>query len=148
MCSHIPLGERENSDSRGDASKVVIQKRRHRKYRKRSIPRTEKFGDLTTAEHKPQKNVNLGTITDTLSWYKVLATQWNPCKTKTSQKTENNSRKFTETVAEAKCYSYVQFIRIWQALWRIIMESSKVHASSLRDKQNCRMSCTSSKEET
>ena len=41
----------------------------------------------------------------------VLATQWNPCHTKTSQETEKNLRKLTETVAEAKSYSYGQFIR-------------------------------------
>ena len=39
----------------------------------------------------------------------VFAIQWNPCQTKTSQETEKNLRKFTETIAEAKSYSYVQF---------------------------------------
>ena len=37
-----------------------------------------------------------------------------------------------EAVAEAKSYSYVQFIRIWQVLWRIIMESSNNYTSSIR----------------
>ena len=68
--------ERENSDSKGDASKLETQKRKHKyscfhKNQKRSILRTGKYGDLTTAEHKIlTKEVNLGTITDTLSWYK------------------------------------------------------------------------------
>ena len=48
-------------------------------------------------------------------------------------------------VAEAKSYSYVQFIRIWQVLWRIIMESSNNYTSSIRNKRNCWTSCTSSK---
>ena len=42
----------------------------------------------------------------------VLATQWNSCQTKTSQETENNLRKITETVAEAKSYSYVHFLEL------------------------------------
>ena len=50
--------ERANSDSEGDATKVEAQKRKHsvhayfRKNQKRSILRSEKYGDLTTAEHK------------------------------------------------------------------------------------------------
>ena len=50
--------EREKSDSEGDASEVERQKRKHsvhaffRKNQMRSILRTEKYGDLTTAEHK------------------------------------------------------------------------------------------------
>ena len=38
-----------------------------------------------------------------------------------------------------------RFITIWQALWRIILESSNSYTSSIRDKRNCRTSCTSSK---
>ena len=50
--------ERVNSDSEGDASKVETQKRKHSvhayfsKNQKRSILRSEKYGDLTTTEHK------------------------------------------------------------------------------------------------
>ena len=75
----------------------------------------------------------------------VLATQWNPWKTKTSQETENNLRKFPEAVTEAESYSYVQIIRIWQVLWRIILQSSNNYTSSIREKRNCRTSCTSNK---
>ena len=59
QCSYIPL--KENSDSEGDASKVETQKGKHsvhayfRKNQKRSIVRAEKYGDLTTAEHDPQR---------------------------------------------------------------------------------------------
>ena len=35
------------------------------------------------------------------------------------------------------------FIRIWQVLWRIIMELSNNYTSSIRNKRNCRTSCTS-----
>ena len=43
------------------------------------------------------KEVNPGTITGTLSWYKISPlNEFNPCKTKTSQETEKSSRKFLE----------------------------------------------------
>ena len=36
-------------------------------------PREEKFGDLTTADHKSSmREVNLEAITGTQSWYKIL----------------------------------------------------------------------------
>ena len=92
---------RENSDSEGDASKVETQKRKHslnayfRKNQKRSILKSEKYGDLTTAEHKilsegceSRNNHRHAAVVH------VLATQWNPCQTKTSQETKRNLRKF------------------------------------------------------
>ena len=105
--------ERANSDSEGEASKVETQKRKHRvhaffrKNQKRSFLRSEKYGDLTTAEHKILsegceylKNHRHAAVGQ------VLATHWNPCQTKTSQEMVKDLRKFTETVAEAKSYSY------------------------------------------
>ena len=119
---------RENSDSEGDASKVETQKRKHsvhayfHKNQERSILQAEKYDDLITAEHKvfnegreSRNNHRCAAVVQ------VLATQWNPCQAKTSQETEKNLRKFTE----AKSYPYVQFILIWQVLWRIIMESHR-----------------------
>ena len=82
---------REKSDSEGDASKAETQKRKHcvhayfRKNQKRSILRTEKYGDLTTAEHKV---LNEGRESRNNHRFaaevQVLATHWNPCQTKTS----------------------------------------------------------------
>ena len=64
---------------------------------------------MTTSEHKI---LNEGRESRSNHRYavvvQVLATQWNPCQTKTSQETEKNILKFTETVAEAKSYSYVK----------------------------------------
>ena len=114
--------ERENSDSEGDASKVVSQKRKHSIYthfpkdrncdiclrtkitrdpcRRRnegSILRAEKFGDLITAEHKV---LNEGCESRDNHWYIVvvqdLATRWihsYPCKTKSSHETERSLSK-------------------------------------------------------
>ena len=83
--------ERANSDLEGEASKVETQKRKHsvhayfRKNQKRSIPRSEKYGDLTTAEHKI---LSEGCESRSNHRYAVVvqvpATQWNPCQTKTS----------------------------------------------------------------
>ena len=78
-CARTHSSGRETSDSEGDASKVEITKRKHsvhayfRRNQKRSILRAEKYGDLdNNRAQNPQrrKDVNLGTITDTLPWYK------------------------------------------------------------------------------
>ena len=44
-----------------------------RRHTGEAVPRAEKFGDLTTADHKfSMRKVNHGTIIDTLSWNKIL----------------------------------------------------------------------------
>ena len=65
-----------------------------------AAPRTEKFGDLITADHKV---LNEGCESRNNHRYSVvvqdLATQWiqsYPCKTKTSQETERSLQKFLE----------------------------------------------------
>ena len=103
--------ERANSDSEGEASKVETQKRKHSvraylsKNQKRSILRSEKYGDLKTAEHKI---LNEGRESRNNHQYDgvvpILVTQWNPCQTKTSQETEKNLRKFTEPASIVKNY--------------------------------------------
>ena len=55
------------------------------------------------------------------------------------------STKVSRAVTEAKSYWNGHFIGLWQILWRIIMESSNVHALSLRNKRNCRKSFSTSK---
>ena len=134
----------------------MLQKWRHKKRKhsvhayfcknqKRSFLRTEKYGDLTTAEHK---SLSEGCASRNNHRYAVvvhfLAIQWNPCQTKTSLETEEFT-KVLKAVAEAKSYSHVKFIRICQVLRRIIMESSNKYTSSIRNKWNCNRSCTSSK---
>ena len=49
----------------------------------------------------------------------VLATQWNPCKTKTSQETENNSRKFQKPSQKPKVirtYNLLEFGKYYEEL--------------------------------
>ena len=63
MCSHIPLKE-WTQIRKVRLQKVETQKWKHsvhshfRKYRKRSIPRTEEFGDLITVERKSESRNN------------------------------------------------------------------------------------------
>ena len=105
MCSHIPLKERTQI-------RKVMDTKTEEQYLYSLLPKpkeicsaSRKFGDLITAEHKvfnggsESRNNHLFAVV-----VQVLVTKW----------TENNLRKFTETVAEAKSYSYVQFIRIWR----------------------------------
>ena len=100
QCSHIPLKERTQ------IRKVRPQKWRHKKRKhsihtrfrkknnKRSVLRAERYGDLTTVEHKilsegaESRNKHRFAVV-----VQVLATQWNPCQTETSQETEKNLRK-------------------------------------------------------
>ena len=49
----------------------------------------------------------------------VLASQWNPCKTKTSQETENNLRKFQKPSQKPKVihtYNLLEFGKYWEEL--------------------------------
>ena len=100
---------------------METQKRKHsvhayfRKNQKRSIVRTEKYGDLTTAEHKV---LNEGRESRNNHRYavveQVLATQWKSNQNFTGDGEE--STKVSRAVAEAQRYSCRQFIRIWQEL--------------------------------
>ena len=73
-----------------------------------ALLRAEKFGDLITADHKV---LNEGCASRDNHRYAVvvqdLATQWiqsYPCTTKTSQETENSSRKFFEPSQNQKSF--------------------------------------------
>ena len=152
QCSHIPLKERTQ------IRKVRPQKWRHKK-RKHSIHthfRKKKQKEICSASRKV--------------WWLDNSRAQNPqrrsgiseqapirCRGTSSRRSMESvsNRNFTgdgeeftkepTAVAEAKRYSYRQSIRMWQALWRIIMESSNNYTLSIRHKRNCRTSCTSSK---
>ena len=68
-----------------------------------ALQRAEKYGDLITANHEV---LNEGCESGDNHRYavvvQVLATQWNPCQTKTSQETEKNPRKFPEPSQKPK----------------------------------------------
>ena len=94
---------------RSDVSKVETQKRMYSAHaffhenQKRSILRPEEYGDFTTAEHKI---LNEGRESRNNHRYavvvQVLAIQWNPCQTKTSQETDKNLRKFLQPSQKPK----------------------------------------------
>ena len=146
--AHVPAHSsgRENSDSEGDASKVETQKRKHsvhayfRKKTKRD-PFCEHKSMVTwwqQSTKSPTKDVNLGTITDTLSWYK-----FSPLKT--SQETEMNLRKFLEPSQKRKVIHTFNLLEFGKDCEEIFMESSNNYNASIRDKRNCRTSCASNK---
>ena len=72
------------------------------------------------------KDVNLGTIIDTQSLYKFQPLNgYN--RTHSNQKLLRKRKELTEVLGadvETKSHLHWQFLRIWQRLWRIIMESS------------------------
>ena len=76
-----------------------------------AVPRAEKFGDLITADHKvldeegeSRNNHRYAVVVQD------LAIQSYPCKTKTSQETENSLRKFLELSEKPKVtYNSLEF---------------------------------------
>ena len=52
--------------------------------------------------------------------------------------------KVSRTVRKAESHLHWQIIGIWQIMWRLLMESSNVYTSSIRDQRNCRRSITKS----
>ena len=125
--THVPA---HPSEREGDASKVETQKRKHSIYT--HFPKDRNCDICLRTKITMGSLQYAGVVQD-------LATQWirsYPCKTKTSQET----REFTTASRAVR-----KAIRIRQILWRIIMESSNVYTSSIRDERNCRTSCTSSK---
>ena len=80
------------------------------------------------------KDVNLGTITSSLPWYKVSPfSGYYPCENRTSQETEKNFYGSFQSRRRSQKLSYGR-------LWRIIMEA----ISHRLETWNCRTSCTSS----
>ena len=143
--------ESVSSDSEGDASKVETQKRKHRvhayfrKNQKISILRTEKYGDLTTAEHKI---LNEGRESRNNHRYAVVL-QFSPLSViRVKPKLHRRRRRIYES-SESRHRSQKLFIRTITFFGKYFEELSWNHrtnyTSSIRDKRNCRMSCTSNK---
>ena len=82
------------------------------------------------------KEVNLETITDTQSWYKILATQWiqsYPCKNKNFS---GDGEEFTKVFrAVGKAVSYFQTIH-WN-LAHLVKNYQGINAPSIRDRWYC-----------
>ena len=139
--------ERENSDSEGDASKVETRKRKHRvhayfrKNRKRSIPRSEEYGDLTKSL---TKNVNLGTITDMLPWYKFSPLSGILVKPKPHRRRRRIYERLQKKSQKAKV-TYTdkssEFgMHCEELSWNHRTTTLHQSALSLRNKRNCRTS--------
>ena len=98
-------------------------------------PRAEHFGDLITADHKIISEESESRIDHRYAVVaQDLATQWiqsYPCKTKTSQETHENLMKFLEPTRKPEVIKTWLFLRIWQILWRTILESLQVNATQI-----------------
>ena len=165
METHVPANpsDGEISDSEGDASKVVIQTRKHsifshfpkhrnckiclrtkimrvpcKRRNEGSIPWAEEFGDLITADHKV---LNEGSEFRNNHRFAVvvqdLATQWMQffrVKTKTSQETDSSLRKFLELSGKPKVIYTVNSLEFGKAFEPL----SWVHCTStpLRSETN------------
>ena len=75
----------------------------------------------------------------------VLSTQWNLSKTKTSQETENNLRKFQKPSQKPKVIHTYNWLEFGKHCEELSCNHRTNYTSSIRDKRNCRTSCTSNK---
>ena len=93
------------------------------------------------------KEVNPGTVIDTQWWYKISPLDgYNLVRVKKNRRRRRRvSESFWSRHISQKVICTEKFMRIWQILWRVDMESSNIHSSSLRNKRNCRTSYTTSK---
>ena len=108
MCLRTPLQEKTQ------IRKVMLQKWRHKNASTVfmiSSAKTKRY--LTTAKHKI---LNEGRESRNNHRYavvvQVLATQWNPCQTKTSQETEKNLRKFLYPSQKPKVFHTYHSLKI------------------------------------
>ena len=151
MCSRIPLKERTQ------IRKVMLQKWRHKKTEAQcscllpqkpkeiySANRKEKWLDNSRAQ-SPQGRTWISEQSPircrgTSSRHSVESVS--------NQNFTGDGEEFT-TAYRNRRRSQKSFVRqlivMWKVLWRNIMESSNSYTSSIRDKRNCRTSCTSNK---
>ena len=106
---------------------------------------------LVTWQQRITKSSNEGSESRNNNRYAVvvqdLATRWiqsYPCK-KNRRRRRRVYESFWSRHISQKVICTEKFMRIWQILWRVDMESSNIHSSSLRNKRNCRTSYTTSK---
>ena len=86
---------------------------------------------------RAMKMVNLETITDTQSWYKIqLPNGYNliRAKTKILRGRKGVHESFSSRRISRKCHLNRHFFGIWQILWRFILESLYIDTPSIRDK--------------
>ena len=149
MCSHIPLKERTQ------IRKVMLQEWRHQnwstvfmltsaKTKRDLFCEQKKYGDLTTAEHKV---LNEGRESRNNHRYavavQVLATQWNPCQTKTSRETEKNLRKFLQPSQKPKVIHTYILLEFGKYCEEFSWHHRTTTLHKRRDNRNCRTNCTS-----
>ena len=89
-------------------------------------------------------DVNLGTITDTLSWYKFSPLSGIRVKPKLHRRRRRIYDSSYSRRRSQKLFIRTNYLNL-ASIVKIITESSNNYTSSIRDKRNWRTSCTSSK---
>ena len=128
--THFPKDQNCNICKKNKITRAPCRKRTGA-----AIPRAEKFGDLITADHKV---LSEGCESQNSYPYAVVVKDWqlngfNHFRAK--QKL--NFEKSLEPTKKPKNHSYSQFTRIWQSLWRHILDSLYDNTSPFRDKWHC-----------
>ena len=90
--------------------------------------------------------MNLETIIDTLSWYKILPLNgFNIVRVKRKLRRKRKRVRKSSSNRRRNQGLYTQtFLQNLENLWRIIMHAQNVHTSSIRDQRHCRKSSTKS----
>ena len=106
-----------------------------------AVSRGDKFGDLTTADHKvPSDNCESRTNHRYAVVVKDLATRWiqaYPCKNKTSQETQRSLQKFLEPERKPKVIYTDNSLEIGKACEDLFLESLYVDTTQIRKKWDC-----------
>ena len=105
------------------------------------VPRAVNFGDLITADHKV-----LNEVCESRHKHRYavvvqdLATQWiqsYPCQTKNISGNVKELAKVLGADEETQSHLWWQFPRIWQILWKPILESLYVNTTLIENKWDC-----------
>ena len=109
FCKHSVKTHFPKDRNCGICKRTKITKAPCRRRTGEAVPRGEKFGDVITAEHKSStKDVNLRTITDTLSWHKFSPLSGIRVKPKL-QKRWRRICESSYSRRRSQSYSYVHF---------------------------------------
>ena len=97
-----------------------------------AVPRGENFGDLIKADHKILQGCH-SRHTPSIRWESTR--QSYPCKTKISEETEKRLQNWSRRGNLKSLHK--RFPRIWQILWRSLLESLHVNTTQITNTWDC-----------
>ena len=141
MCSHIP--QRANSDSEGDTSNgqkaeaqcacLLPQPNRDLFWSQKSMLTWQQESTKSST-----KDVNLGTITDTLSWCKFSHLSGIRVKPRLHMR---RTRIYESSCSRGRSHKlFIRTVRVWEVLWRLLWNNRITTFHRRRGKRNCRTS--------